>query len=78
MEAVRLGRVFVGCQSLETETIGHIALGFAEIARRLEAFPAAVQELATREGCVLAHGVAEHFLAYYRSQDPTFPLEPAR
>ena len=37
-----------------------------------------MQELATREGRVLAQGVAEHVLACYRSRDPTFPLEPAR
>ncbi|XP_062230345.1 uncharacterized protein LOC133928081 [Phragmites australis] len=61
VEVAELGRVFVRCQSLETETIGHIALGFAEIARRLEALPAAVQELATREGRALAQSVAEHY-----------------
>ena len=78
MEAAELGSVFVGCQSLETETIGHIALGFGEITQSLEAFPAAVLELATREGRALAQGVAEHVLACYRSRDPTFPLEPSR
>ena len=65
MEATGIGRVFVGCQSLETETICHIALRFVEIARRLEALPAAVQELATWEGCALAQGVAKHVLACY-------------
>ena len=42
MEATGLGRVFVGEQSLDKETMGHIALGFAEIARRLKALPDAV------------------------------------
>ena len=78
VEAAELGLVFMGDQSLETEMIGHIALGFGEIARRLEALPAAVQELVTREGRALVQGVAEHILAWYRSQDPAFQLEPAR
>ena len=39
------------------ETIGHLALGFLEIARRLEALPAVVQELATGEGRALAQSV---------------------
>ena len=40
--------------------------------------PQAVQELAAREGRGLAQAVAEHVLAYYRSRDPNFLLEPAR
>ena len=70
--------MFVGEQSLDKETTGHIVLGFAEIARRLESLPDTVQELATREGRALAQGVAKHVLACYRSRDPAFPLELAR
>ena len=40
VEAAGLGFVSVGAQGLET--LGHIALGFSEIAWRLEALPAAV------------------------------------
>ena len=78
VEAVGLRRVFVGEQSLDKETTCHIALGFVEISRCLEALPNTVQELTTREGRALAQGVAEHVPACYRSRDPAFPLEPAR
>ena len=78
MEVARLGHMFVGDQLLDKESIGHIALGFAEIARHLEALPTTVQELVTREGRVLAQGVAKHILTCYHSRDPAFPLEPAR
>ncbi|XP_062208966.1 uncharacterized protein LOC133910667 [Phragmites australis] len=54
VEAAGLGRVSVGFQGLEMETTSHLALGFSEIARRLEALPAAIQELVTREGRALA------------------------
>ena len=67
VEAAGLGRVSVGDQGLEMETIGHLALVFSEIAWRLEALTAAVQELATREGHALAQSVVEHVLACYRS-----------
>ncbi|XP_062184546.1 uncharacterized protein LOC133888355 [Phragmites australis] len=57
MEAAGLGSVTVVSQGLDT--LGHLALGFSEIARRLEALPATVQELATREcagpGCGQTH-----------------------
>ena len=52
-------------------------LGLQQVCERLEALPWAVQELAAREGRGLAHAVAEHILACYRSRDPNFPLEPA-
>ncbi|XP_062227324.1 uncharacterized protein LOC133925402 [Phragmites australis] len=78
VEAAGLRCVSVGSQGLEMETIGHLALGFSEIARRLNALSAVVQELATREECALAQSVAEHILASYSSRDPAFPLEPAR
>ena len=55
VEAAGLGSVMVASQGLDT--LGHLALGFSEIARRLEALPAAVQELATREGHPLAQAV---------------------
>ena len=76
VEAVGLGSVTVGSQGLDT--LGHLALGFLQIAQRLEALPAAVQELATRERRALAQGVAEHVLVYYHSRDPTFPLQLAQ
>ena len=63
---------------MDRDTIGHIALGFEEISRRLKALPRAMQELASREGRALAQAVAEHVLACYRSWDPNFSLEPAR
>ena len=52
VEATGLGSVTVVSQGLDT--LGHLAFGFSEIAWRLEALPAAVQELATREGYALA------------------------
>ena len=67
VEAAGLGRVSVGDQGLETETIGHLALVFLEITWRLEALPVAVQELATWEERALAQSVAEHVLACYCS-----------
>ena len=73
-----LGRVYVGEKGMERAIIRHIALGFEKISRRLKALPWAVQELASREGRGLAHAVAEHVLACYRSRDPNFSLEPAR
>ncbi|XP_062194646.1 uncharacterized protein LOC133897835 [Phragmites australis] len=76
--AARLGHLHVGEQGLDKEIIGHLALGFAEIAQRLEALPGTVQELASLEGCALAQAVAEHILACYCSRDPAFPLEPVR
>ncbi|XP_062232835.1 filament-like plant protein 2 [Phragmites australis] len=78
VEATGLGRVFVGDQSLDKESISHIALGFSEIPRHLEALPDAMQELVTREGRALAQGVAKHVLACYCSRDPAFLLELAR
>ncbi|XP_062230079.1 uncharacterized protein LOC133927654 [Phragmites australis] len=65
VEAAWLGFVFVGAQGLET--LGHLALGFSKIARRLEALPTVVQELATWEGRALGQGVAENVLACYYS-----------
>jgi hypothetical protein len=53
-------------------------LELQQVCERLETLPWAVQELAAREGRGLAHAVAEHVLACYRSRDPNFPLEPAR
>ena len=76
VEVARLGRVSLGSQWLET--LGHLTLGFSEIARCLEALPATLQELVTQEGRALAQGVADHVLTCYRSRDPAFPLEPAR
>ena len=76
VEVAGIKSVIVGSHGLDM--LGHLALGFSEIARRLEALPTAVQELATREGRALAQGVAEHVLACYRSRDPAFPLGPAR
>ena len=67
VEAAVLGRVSMGFQWLEIEMLGHLSLGFSEITRRLEDLPAAVKELATREGRALAQGVAEHVLACYCS-----------
>ena len=66
MRVAGLGRVHVGEQGLDKETIGHLTLGFEEIARRLKALPKAVQELASREGRALAQAVVEHVLACYR------------
>lgn len=68
VEAAGLRSVSVGSQGLQM--LGHLALGFSEIARHLEALPVDVQVLATQEGRALAQGVAENILACYRSWTP--------
>ena len=60
VEASGLGSMSVGSQGLEM--LGHLALGFSEIAQCLEALPAAVQELVTREGRAVAQGVANKLI----------------
>ena len=70
-----LGRL---AEDQKSDSPARQVLGLQQVCERLEALPWAVQELAAREGRGLAHAVAEHILACYRSRDPNFPLEPAR
>jgi hypothetical protein len=75
--AAGLGEISAG-SALRESSVGHLALGFGEVADKLEGLQASLTEVLKTEGRQLAEAVAEHVLACFHSHDPKISLEPVR
>ena len=60
------------------ESVGNLALGFGELATKLEGLQATVKDVLAQEGRQLASAVAEYILACFHSHDPKISLEPVQ
>ena len=60
------------------ESVGNLALGFGELATKLEGLQATVKDVLAQEGRQLASAVAEYVLACFHSHDPKISLEPVQ
>ena len=67
-----------GAGQLQSESVGNLALGFMELATKIEGLQANLKEVLAQEGRQLASGVMEYVLACFHSHDPTISLEPVQ
>ena len=58
------------------ESVGNLALGFGELATKLEGIQATMKDVLAQEGRQLASAMAEYVLACFHSHDPKISLEP--
>src|SRR5436190_15753139 len=76
-QLMELGFTYGDFNSPLERTVGHYAMAFDHNTDLLERLPARISARLDAEGRSVSTATAEYVLAYYRSRDAGFPVEPA-